>query len=292
MATKSAGLIDGVFITEDYAIEAFRKFYSEDTHICEIVEKKGGYIYHAKPLKSKVLMAIPANLNTKPMYGAMLKDKQSEELSDDDFWLYASGGIERTTKSDLSFNDPTFAVEEVFENEQPLIDVSLLPIVEDEAIETELEIYNEEEEVNLSELNETNSNHHCTYCGDNCSGLQRDHVVSMSWRGGSRHYGRGHTVPCCPECNTILGDKAIHSIIERAAYLVEGIANRNRTCLNAKYFTEKELLAFDDDFRREVIYSMQDKVRVKRRINYAYLVAGGYYTFGKMKSLVKQGKDV
>lgn len=46
-------------------------------------------------------------------------------------------------------------------------------------------------------------------------------------------------VPCFPECNSILGNKAIHSVIERAAYLVDGIAKCNKIILNARSFTEE-----------------------------------------------------
>lgn len=296
MAKKIAGLVDGVFITKEYALEAFKSFYSTDTHTCEITPRKSGFIYCAVPISKKVTSAKPASLNTKPMYGSMLQDQEEAEdetLSDAEFWLYASGGNRAEIKKKVVIDDPTLGEEEIFEDETPLIDVETLPII-DEAEEQKdhSEAYNELEDVDLSDLNDTNNNHHCIYCGDNCSGLQRDHVVSMAWRGGSRHYGRGHTVPSCPECNSILGDRAIHSIMERAEYLVTGIAKRNKASLNAQVFTEEELLELDPSLRREVIYGMQDKARIKRRINYASLVANGFYSFHKMKGLMKQGKEI
>ena len=62
--------------------------------------------------------------------------------------------------------------------------------------------------------------------------------------------------------------------------------------LNAQFFTEEELQELDPLLRREVIFGMQDKARIKRRINYASLVANGFYSFQKIKGLMKQGKEI
>lgn len=292
MAKKIPGLVDGVFITKEDAIQAFKSFYSTDTHSCEITPRKNGYIYSAVPISNEIAIAKPAYINTKPMYGGMLQDQdQDEVLSEEEFWLHARGGSKEKASIDINNEDPMLGEEEIFEDETPLIDVETLPIIEEDDKDNS-EAYNELEDVDLSCLNDTNNNHHCIYCGDNCSGLQRDHVVSMAWRGGSRHYGKGHTVPSCPECNSILGDKAIHSIMERAEYLVTGIAKRNKSSLNAQFFTEEELEGLDPLLRREVIFGMQDKARIKRRINYASLVANGFYSFNKIKGLMKQGKEI
>jgi hypothetical protein len=293
MAKNSLGLVDGVFITEEYALEAFKSFYSTDTHTCEITSKKNGYVYSAVPISNKLITAKSVTINTKPMYGSMLRDQEGEELSDEEFWQNASGDNKVDVTKRIKSEDPTLGGEVIFEDETPLIDVEALPIIE--GVEDQgdnSESYNELEDVDLSDLNDTNNNHHCIYCGDNCSGLQRDHVISMAWRGGSRHYGRGHTIPSCPECNSILGDKAIHSIMERAEYLVAGIAKRNKASLNAQFFTEEELEGLEPSLRREVIFGMQDKARVRRRINHASLVSNGYYTFQKVKGLLKQGRDI
>lgn len=294
MAKNLLGLVDGVFITKEYALEAFKSFYSSDTYICEIMPRNNGYIYCAVPISKKITSAKPASINTKPMYGCMLQDlDENEALSEEEFWLHARGDSKAKLSKRIDSEDPTLGEEEFFEDETPLIDVESLPIIEEvEDQKDHLEAYNELEDIDLSELNDTNNNHHCIYCGDNCSGLQRDHVVSMAWRGGSRHYGKGHTVPSCPECNSILGDKAIHSIMERAEYLVTGIAKRNKASLNAQFFTEEELQELDPLLRREVIFGMQDKARIQRRINYASLVANGFYNFKKIKGLMKQGKEI
>lgn len=291
MAKKSLGLVDGVFITKEYALEAFKLFYSTDTHTCEITPRNKGYIYCAIPISKIITSAKPASINTKPMYGGMLHDQDENEiLSEEEFWLHARGGSKAKFSKRINSGDPTLGEEEFFEDETPLIDVESLPVIEDQKDHSEA--YNELEDIDLSDLNDANNNHHCIYCGDNCSGLQRDHVVSMAWRGGSRHYGKGHTVPSCPECNSILGDKAIHSIMERAEYLITGIAKRNKASLNAQFFTEEELQELDPLLRREVIFGMQDKVRIKRRINHASLVANGFYSFQKIKGLIKQGKEI
>lgn len=290
MAKNPLGLVDGVFITKEYAIQAFEAFYSTDTYSCEITPRKNGYIYRAVPISKKITIAKPAYINTKPMYGGMLQDKV---LSEEEFWLHARGNSKEKGSKNINSEDPMLGEEEIFEDETPLIDVETFPIIEEvEDDKDSSDAYDELEDVDLSCLNDTNNNHHCIYCGDNCSGLHRDHVVSMAWRGGSRHYGRGHTVPSCPECNSILGDKSIHSIMERAEYLITGIAKRNKASLNAQFFTEDELQELDPLLRREVIFGMQDKARIKRRINYASLVANGYYSFQKIKGLMKQGKEI
>lgn len=59
-----------------------------------------------------------------------------------------------------------------------------------------------------------------------------DHVVPYSWdnvkerkkKAGSA--GRGLKVPCCRDCNTLLGNRLLHTIAERRAYIAEQLTRR------------------------------------------------------------------
>lgn len=65
----------------------------------------------------------------------------------------------------------------------------------------------------------------CVYCGDT-SQKTCNHAIPISYRSTSRNYEYGDTVPCCLECNRILGNKAFITIEERACYLADRLGSK------------------------------------------------------------------
>lgn len=132
----------------------------------------------------------------------------------------------------------------------------------------------------------------CIYCGDYNSGIVRDHVVSVAWRGGKRHYDRRHTVPSCPQCNNLLGDKPLHNIADRAAFLVDAIERHERRYLNTVDRTTEELAELDHFLAMTLKSAMYEKALALQRIEYAKQVSAGYYDYATIKHLVKQGREI
>jgi len=132
----------------------------------------------------------------------------------------------------------------------------------------------------------------CIYCGDYNSGIVRDHVVSVAWRGGKRHYDRRHTVPSCPQCNNLLGDKPLHNIADRAAFLVGAIERHERRFLNTADRTAEELAELDHFLAITLKSAMYEKAMALQRIEYAKQVSAGYYDYATIKYLIKQGKEI
>lgn len=69
----------------------------------------------------------------------------------------------------------------------------------------------------------TEEGYRCFYCGDSAQCL--DHVPALSWIDSlDTPYRRTHNIPtslipACFECNKALGDKPLHTVVERLDYL-------------------------------------------------------------------------
>lgn len=89
----------------------------------------------------------------------------------------------------------------------------------------------------------------CTYCGSPF-GDQRDHVIPSSYQTVKRTFTVGETVPCCKECNVLLGDKMFITIPERAAYLYGKYQIRYRKQINDRIMSEFELEEYGPNLKR------------------------------------------
>jgi hypothetical protein len=79
----------------------------------------------------------------------------------------------------------------------------------------------------------------CVYCGDwyEC----RDHYVPVSWLGLQRHYTSGDCVPCCQECNLLLGNVRIFDLSQRALFLGDRYQITRSKVLNLPNWSDEEL---------------------------------------------------
>jgi hypothetical protein len=119
----------------------------------------------------------------------------------------------------------------------------------------------------------------CTYCGA-WDGDNRDHVVPVSYnqnvyrkKGGRKNVSYKNTVPCCKECNVLLGDRLYFSIPSRAAYLLGTYERRYKKLLKQPDWSEEEIEELGPSMRTSVIQSMKDKNEVRRQLEHLQLVA-------------------
>jgi hypothetical protein len=116
----------------------------------------------------------------------------------------------------------------------------------------------------------------CTYCGA-WDGNNRDHVVPASYNQNvqrhKKHFKQGTTVPCCGECNVLLGDRLYFSIPSRAAYLLGTYERRYKKLLKQPDWSEEEIEELGPSMRTSVIQSMKDKNEIRRQLEHLQLVA-------------------
>lgn len=84
-----------------------------------------------------------------------------------------------------------------------------------------------------------NPNAYCVYCGDWFECL--DHYVPIAWTGYHRSFRAGEVVPCCRECNALLGRLALFSLAARAEYLLGVYPQRAQKWLKVPLWSKAEL---------------------------------------------------
>lgn len=252
----------------------FQQNHSEKNFVCEIIRGSSGFTYtvksrkeHENNLRTNFLNRISpplsaetkASLKETPIKPCKPKkhviDDNEEQLSSEALQAVASGQAKR--KKPVPYSKHEFSAE-----------------------------------MKLDINTQDSDNLRCIYCGDFRSGIVRDHVVSIAWRGGKRNYDRSHTVPSCPQCNNLLGDKALHNIADRAAYLIEAIEKHERKFLSTIDRTPKELSEIDHFLAASIRNAMYEKSIAIQRIDYAKQVAAGYYDYATVKHLIKQGREI
>jgi hypothetical protein len=112
----------------------------------------------------------------------------------------------------------------------------------------------------------------CFYCGQLGDGT--DHAVPIAYTTrngrGTRRQGdldNGHLrVPCCRECNSLLGSKLFDSIQARAAYLARKLKNRYRLLLSAPQWTDQEIAEVGPSLRAMILAKADQAAITRRRI--------------------------
>ncbi|HDT5516104.1 TPA: hypothetical protein QHK07_001215 [Klebsiella aerogenes] len=283
------------FITREQALEYFRKRYNEDKFTCTVNKISSGYVFIATPIsqtdsaQSRVHQQAPSQ---KPDSAEI-----SRPTSDRLFVTKKYAPKVRSFANDALLKAEKLPAKKTskIEEDEPLPDEALKAVIASRAKRRKPVPYVREEFTSASTLNinqHDSDRPRCIYCGDHRSGIVRDHVVSVAWRGGVRHYDRRHTVPSCPQCNSLLGDKPLHNIADRAAFLVGAIEHHERRYLFTVDRTAEELAELDHFFALSIKSAMYEKAVALQRIEYAKQVAAGYYDYTTIKHLVKQGRDI
>lgn len=279
--------------TQKQALDSFRRRYSEDEYTCTISKIIIGYVYVATPIaKAKAKSNPHSETPVSRREATVIREsfaapaiKAKEPLAKVNSFATAA-----LSKAQTQVVKKTAKIDD-----KPTSDEAIKAVIASRARRKKPVPYVREEFTSVSTLN---INQHdtdrprCIYCGDYRSGIVRDHVVSVAWRGGVRHYDRSHIVPSCPQCNSLLGDKPLHNIADRAAFLIKAIAHHERKYLSTVDRTSEELAEMDHFLAISVKSALYEKGVALLRIEYAKQVAAGYYDYATIKHLVKQGKEL
>ncbi|EPO5276803.1 HNH endonuclease [Citrobacter braakii] len=282
------------FISREQALEHFRKRYDEDKFTCTVNKIASGYAFVVKPVSqtNASLNSISQQTTLQKPDSANLHSSTSNRLS---IAKKLTPKVRTFATDVLSKAEKSPAKRKVEVEDEPLPDEAMRAVIASRAKRKKPVPYVREEFTSTSTLNinqHDSDRPRCIYCGDYRSGVVRDHVVSVAWRGGVRHYDRRHTVPSCPQCNNLLGDKPLHNIADRAAFLVGAIEHHERRYLFTVDRTAEELAELDHFLAISVKSAMYEKAVALQRIEYAKQVAAGYYDYATIKHLVKQGREI
>src|SRR5690554_2344513 len=91
----------------------------------------------------------------------------------------------------------------------------------------------------------------CTYCKD--TGDTLDHVVPVSFNATSRKkvkFNKADVVPCCGDCNNLLGNVFLHTVGSRAGFLAEKYKKRFKKLLKSPDWSEEELLELGESLSK------------------------------------------
>ena len=106
---------------------------------------------------------------------------------------------------------------------------------------------------------------YCRYCGS-VNGITRDHVIPVSFASASRHYESKDIVSCCSECNSILSDKLLFTIQDRAAYLYRIYNRKYSSVLKIPKWTRQELEELDTSLRELVVTGIKEQKVMQARL--------------------------
>lgn len=117
----------------------------------------------------------------------------------------------------------------------------------------------------------------CFYCGDNTA-ITRDHIIPVSMSSETRSYNEKDVVPCCRECNSLLGNKALLTVEDRAMYLAERLTTRYASTLRAFGYGEDEINTFGPMLKSMVRANVNMKSYIVSRIDHCHKIAGSLYS--------------
>lgn len=87
-------------------------------------------------------------------------------------------------------------------------------------------------------------------------------------------YERKYVVPCCHECNTVLGNKLYHTVSSRAAYIHGKLQERYKKVLRTPDWEEEELEELSQDMRKSIEAGLAIRDKTRARISFAKMVKG------------------
>lgn len=118
----------------------------------------------------------------------------------------------------------------------------------------------------------------CYYCGEPAGSV--DHVVPQSMLEMLRimgddavsailaRHGRRMTVPCCMECNSVLGNKYFDTLEKRKNYLKRRMRQRYKKILRTPDWSDRELSQLGDRLQEYVITAIVRRDIILRRLRY------------------------
>ncbi len=101
----------------------------------------------------------------------------------------------------------------------------------------------------------------CTYCG--LVATTDDHFPPLAFTGST---GAGFIIPCCHECNCVLGANHPNSFSGRVAYIKTKIRRRNRKVLAHIEWSDEELAQISPKLSREYAAWRTKRLEVQERL--------------------------
>ena len=117
----------------------------------------------------------------------------------------------------------------------------------------------------------------CIYCGDDSQEMSRDHVVPVSYSSIKRNYEVGDMVPCCLECNSILGSVMLCAVEERAAFLLDKYLHKYKSVLRTPRWTDSELAELGHNMKSKVIANIHMKEYISNRLRHLSAISSTIY---------------
>jgi hypothetical protein len=115
----------------------------------------------------------------------------------------------------------------------------------------------------------------CVYCG--LMAQSRDHVIPVSYDRVSRHlatWDKSEVVPACSECNSLLSNRWLPSVAERAGFIATRLPSRYRLELAFPNWSEDDLEGLSKRFRKQITAKMKVRDLLKARIEFARTISG------------------
>lgn len=118
----------------------------------------------------------------------------------------------------------------------------------------------------------------CFYCG--APAPDRDHCPPLSrvndYKSLRLHREEYLKVPCCPECNELLGDSLQENIHERHDHLKRKLKKRYAKIYKMPYWEEPEIAALGFNLQTEVRHAMRVFEAIESRLEYVRGVQAYY----------------
>jgi hypothetical protein len=105
----------------------------------------------------------------------------------------------------------------------------------------------------------------CVYCGLTATG--RDHLLPRAWSGDRARLFVA-TVPCCPECNGLLGAKCGPNVTERREFVHEALSRKHASTLRTPDYTLEQINEFEGGMRIFVRAAIARKRDLRERLDW------------------------
>lgn len=135
----------------------------------------------------------------------------------------------------------------------------------------------------------------CSYCGTDAPG-ELDHVVPWSYgrvrkRKGERP-SRKSAVPCCRECNVMLGNKLLLTISERAGFIHRRLYKKYDKFLSLPEWSITELSEVEENLRKAIKEGLGVKELTEIRIDHCGYIADLAPTIPEMWELQEESPNL
>ena len=123
----------------------------------------------------------------------------------------------------------------------------------------------------------------CSYCGEFADTY--DHVIPVSYKHVDRkmEVGNKEAIPCCSECNTILGNRFLHTVSARAGYLLKTYSKRYQKVLRTPDWDADELAEMGDNMKQSILARLDARDILKERLTHLKDTSLADYTVQECK---------